>query len=105
MFYLCIMVDLQIQIAFSSLKHMQQCLLVFCDFLRDRFLFRFIKPSNKSKLPFAVFCHVSGAGDADVLTWYSTSERTQLILKNVMIQLLNTFLIYLIKINHNICLD
>jgi len=90
---------------------MQQCLLVFCGFLRDRFLFRFIKPPNKSKLPFVVFCHVFGVGGADVLTLCSTSvmicfcERTQLILKNIMTQLLNTFLISLIKINPNINLD
>ena len=88
---------------------MQQCLLVFCGFLRDRFLFRFIKHSNKSKLPFVVFCHVSGVGGADVSTECSTSlmicfcERTQLILNNV--HLLNQFLISLIKINHNGYLD
>ena len=50
-----------------SLKHVQQCLLVFCGFLSDRFLFRFNKP-NKSMLPFVVFFQVFGGVGADVLT-------------------------------------
>ena len=89
---------------------MQLCLLVFCGFLSVRLLFRFCKP-NKSKLPFVVFCQVFGVGGTDVLTLCSTSvmicfcERTQLILKNVMIQFLNIFLKSLIKINLNIYLD
>jgi len=90
---------------------MQKSLFVFCGFLRDRLLFRLIKPSNKSKLPFAVFCHVFGVGGADGLTLCSTSvmicfcERTQLFLKNVMIHLRNTFLTSLIEINYNVYLD
>jgi hypothetical protein len=32
------------------LNHMQQCMFVFCGFLRDRFFIGFFKPSNESML-------------------------------------------------------
>jgi len=74
-------------------------------FLRERFYFRFIK-TKKSKPPFVALRQVFGYGGADVLTECNASvivcccERTKLILINVMIQLLNIFLITLMKINH-----
>jgi len=72
-------------------------------------LFRFNKP-NESKLPFVVFFQVFGVGVADVLTLCNASfdffcEGTQLVFKNVMTQLLNTFLISFIKINYIIYSD